>query len=176
MADLIEIGRTATGIDFRMTGLDDLKRALEELGTDLRLKVVRAALRDAARLIATDAKARAPVLSRGTAFRTPGLVRRSIGVLISKDAKARGEIGVYVRVRRPRGAALRAFKRATGRDGGANPLDPFYWKFLEFGTKKMRARPFMLPAFNARATQAIDVFSRRIGERIEKANRRRGNA
>ena len=48
----------------------------------------------------------------------------------------------------------------TYKTGGssANPGgDTFYWRFLEFGTQKMAARPFMRPAFAPNTQLATDA-------------------
>jgi HK97 gp10 family phage protein len=36
--------------------------------------------------------------------------------------------------------------------------DAYYWRFVEFGTAKMSARPFMRPAFNAKRKAALDAI------------------
>lgn len=149
----------------RVLGLDDLKRALQELSADLRRRVVRGALRDAAKPIQLAARAQAPVLHGTSAYRLPGTVRDSIVVRASKLRKAlRGELGVYVK---PRHRGL------GGKSSSKNPFDPFYYRFLEMGTNKMRARPFLGPAFAAHKDAALTLFQARIGARIAKANARK---
>jgi HK97 gp10 family phage protein len=48
----------------------------------------------------------------------------------------------------------------------------FYGRFLEFGTAKMAARPFLRPAFDARSGEALGIFMDRLRENIERARRR----
>lgn len=157
----------------RVDGLKNLEQAIDELTADMSKRVVRGALRDAARPIVAGARTRAPVLASPHPYRVPGTVRRNIGVFNSKQARREGMVGVYVRVRRLSKGAVTAFKRATGRTGAQNPFDPFYWWFLEFGTKRIAPRRYMSAAFHAAQAQTLDIFQRRIGERIAKANRRR---
>jgi HK97 gp10 family phage protein len=150
----------------KLLGAEDLNRALRELTADLKKKVLRGALRDAARPIARQARSLAPVLKDQHPYRLPGTLARSIVVRNSKVQNGQGgEIGVYVSVR----------KRAKlgGKASARNPFDPFYWRFLEFGTRKMRARRFMLPAFEAQREQALAIVQARIRARIEQANRRK---
>jgi len=150
----------------KLDGLDDLNRAIKELKADLRRKVARAALRDAAKPIQRAAVAAAPVLKGEHPYRLPGTLKRSILVKASKRFNGRdGEVGVYIAVRKRKGLG--------GKAGARNPFDPFYWRFQEFGTRKMAARPFMGPAFNAHARNAIQIFQDRIKVRIDKANRRK---
>lgn len=154
----------ADGVTVRLTGIDDLKRAVDALRNDLRKKVVRGALRDAAKPIVAAAKANAPVLRKATKYRTPGLLRKSIVVRSSKVFNGRnGELGVYISVRGKKGA----------RRGARSADDPFYWRFSEFGTRKMAKRPFLLPAFKSQAGAALRIFQSRLKERIDQANRRK---
>ena len=50
--------------------------------------------------------------------------------------------------------------------------DAFYARFVEFGTVKMAARPFMRPAFEAKKGEAVDAIKayleRRIPEEVAK--------
>jgi HK97 gp10 family phage protein len=149
-------------------GVPELQHALRDLTDKLKKQVVRAALRDAARPAVKAAKALARQNSR------TGLVAKSIRVFGSKRARqSAGEYGVFIRVARLKGAQIKAFKMKTGKSARANPNDPFYWRFLEFGTRKMRARPFLLPGWQRESGRAVEIFSARIKAHIEKANARK---
>lgn len=151
----------------QIEGLADLKRSLADLTNDLKRKVIRAGLRDAAAPIAKQARANAPVLKNEHPYRLPGTLKRSIITKASKQFNGRttGEIGVYVAVRKRKGLG--------GKLSARNPFDPFYWRFQEFGTKKQAAKPFMGPSFDANASKAIDIFQARLKTRIDKANTRK---
>ena len=45
--------------------------------------------------------------------------------------------------------------------------DAWYWRFVEFGTRKMRARPFLRPALEAKRREAVQAMKDRLSERIE---------
>ncbi len=45
--------------------------------------------------------------------------------------------------------------------------DPFYAKFIEFGTVKMRARPFIEPAFLAKRRDAMEAMAEVMKEALE---------
>jgi HK97 gp10 family phage protein len=155
--------------EVQVKGLDDLKRAVEELTADLRRKVVIGALRDAARPIVAAARANAPILRTPDARRTAGLVRRNIATFTSKRFKGQGGvIGVYISVRKNKGRRIKGTRVRVK----ALQSDPFYWKFLELGTRFMPAMPFLRPAAEAGWQGAIDIFKQRIAERIRKANTR----
>ena len=147
-------------------GLDDLKRAIADLTWDLRRKVVVGALRDAGAPMARQARQNAPTLKTAHPYRLPGTLKRSIIVRASKRFRGQnGEIGVYIAVRKRNGL--------SGKASARNPFDPFYWRFQEFGTRKMTANPFLGPAFNANASRAIDIFKTRLKTRIDKAEQRK---
>src|SRR5262245_40054834 len=46
-------------------------------------------------------------------------------------------------------------------------LTPYYWRFIEFGTSKMKARTYIRPVFEAVAPKMIEAFVARTREGIE---------
>lgn len=160
------------GDAIKIDGFGDAIAALRELPRSLRLKTLKSALRLAGRVIQGEAKAKAPVLKVRTKYRTPGLVRRSISVRASKLARKRGDVGVYVTVRRLSKTQVAAGKEA-GFAAGRNPRDPFYFRFLEMGTTKMQQRPFLGPALASRGKDAVDAFSDELKRAIVIADSRR---
>lgn len=147
--------------EVKVTGLEDLRRAVEELTRDLRKRVVIGALKDAARPIVQAAKGNAPVKT--------GLVRRRIGVYTSKVFKGQGGvIGVMIRVRPEKGKRVKGTRVRVR----IKQNDPYYSKFLLQGTKKMAKRDFLTPAAAAGWAGALEIFKQRLAERIAKANRR----
>lgn len=160
MADTIEV---------KLIGIEDLKRALAEASKDIRTKAVRGALREAGKVIQAAARAAAPVLSVPTPRRKPGTVKKNIVVRASKFARQSGDEGVYINVRGIRGKARVA---KLGKAGATNPNDPYYWRFIEMGTKKLAARPFLRPAATSQGEAAIDKFMQSVIPQIEKLNNR----
>ena len=119
---------------------DRLIRVLKQLSPTMRRGMLRKALRAGAKLVQRTAATpgivpilQKPVYKRGKLVRRPGTLQRNIIVRRSKDAEQDGDVGVFVNVKPARGA-LR---------GADSPDDPFYWRFVHFGTKKMAARPFL---------------------------------
>lgn len=151
-----------------VTGIPDLKAALANVSAQLRRRVLRNALAAAARVVRDDARQRAPVLSplAKAPYRTPGTLKRAIVVRTSKEARRAGNVGVFVNVR-PAKAGARGAKSKT---------DPFYWRFVEFGTRFFK--PGTGVQFLQRAAdklpQALQVFISQVGPQIEKLNRRGG--
>jgi len=46
--------------------------------------------------------------------------------------------------------------------------DTFYWRFLEFGTKSIKARPFMRPAMAKIASQIMPIVKNDLSKQIAK--------
>lgn len=120
----------------KLHGLDDVRRALRRLPKEIRNKELQKALRPGARIIANAAKALAP---RGEGFYrqfrgkkgtlAQSIVIRREGKRYLRDA-AKLKIGVLHSQRDPN-------------------IGAYYWRFVEFGTRKMPAKPFMVPAFES---------------------------
>jgi len=159
----------ADGFTAKLEGIDDLRRALAEAGVAIRTRAVRGALRKGAQVIARPARQAAPVLKAPTKYRVPGTVRKAIVVRASKFARSAGDEGVYIGVRALKGVR----RRKLGADAGRN--DPYYWRWLEFGTRKMRPRPFLRPAVESHGQTAVKTVIDNIVPQIERLNRRAGN-
>jgi len=148
----------------RIEGLDNLKRKLAEVPKAMRKRVLRNALAAGAREVRDVAKRNAPVMTLGTSlkapYRKPGTVKQAIRVRTSKADRRAGDVGVFVNVRPAK----------SGQRGAKNPNDPFYWRFLEFGTRKMPARPFLQRATSA-LPKALTIFQERIAKWIQETDR-----
>lgn len=133
----------------QVQGLKELQVAMRDLPRKLQRSTIQKALRAAALPMRDDARSRVPV--------NTGAVRRQIVVQRSRLFTGKnGIFGVVLRVR-----AINKRMRAKG------VADPFYWKFLEFGTSKMPAQPFMRPAFEGNKQRALDVLTSSIRTGIE---------
>jgi len=166
----------------QIKGFDDLSAKLRAIAPALRKKAVRNALAAGARLVRDAARASAPVLSKPVPYRTAGLVKKSIVVRTSKVAKRAGDVGVFVNVRPAKGARFSSKTRRllgvkvrtrtqtrVSLRGARSPVDPFYWRFLEFGTSKMRARPF-LSRGASKLPAALSVFQVQLGKWFDRTN------
>ena len=93
---------------------------------------MRAALRDAANVMRDEARRSAPVISATSlavrkGYRKPGTVRKAIGVMSARSAPGTVAVRLKVRCANP------------GQQGAKSPNDQFYARWLETGTKQMRA-------------------------------------
>lgn len=116
-------------------GLAALNAALEDLPAKVAKQYLRKAAKQASDLFVQSAKLKAPVLKKFTKYRTPGALRDSITSQISIRKKA----GLQVKI------------------GPAKKI--FYARYVEFGTNKMKAQPFMRPAWDSEKTAALDAFA-----------------
>jgi HK97 gp10 family phage protein len=151
--------------EVELKGVDELKRALEQVPDKLKKKGLLKGLRLAGNLVRDTARRSAPVLQTPTPRRNKGTVRKNIVVRTSKYARKAGDLGVFVGVRPLRGVRT----KKLGAAGAKNPNDPFYWWFLEFGTKKMSKRPFLADGAK-KLDQAADIVIRESTSAINQIN------
>ncbi len=161
----------ADSFKVELQGVDELKRALSGVSKKIRTKAVRSALRKAGNVIQAAARQSAPLLQVPVKTRTKGTVKKRITVRASKFARQAGNEGVFISVKPLRG---KADTRRYGKAAAKNPFDPYYWWFLEFGTKHQQARPFLGPAASAKGEEAIQTFMREMLPQIEKLNKKEG--
>lgn len=168
------LGRgVASDVQVDVAGLGALMREMEALPEALQKKAVWAALGGAGAIVKRAAVALAPELQQDTPTRRRGTVKRAIRV--SRSRINRGQRGLYeviVRVKLLKAKQIASFKSRTGKSGAANPDDPYYWWFLEFGTSKMSKRPFLRPAFDSTKREQLEWMRRRMKAAIEREARR----
>jgi HK97 gp10 family phage protein len=140
----------------RIEGLAELERALLQLPAKLTRQVLERSLLAGGRVVVAEAKRRAPLLT--------GELRRNIRAIRNRrDRRYSATIDVGVRK-----LSKKQIRKLRTRKGRANASDPFYWRFQEFGTSKMRARPFLRPAFEAKKVDAAFRIKDEIRARLDK--------
>lgn len=127
-------------VSFKLEGLDQLMLSLRNVPNNLRKKALTKALRAAGKVILDEARARAPVLKTATPYRRAGTVKKAIKIRVSKMDKRQGNVGVFINVKPLTKAQIGKHKASSAKAGGkasgsANPNDPYYWRWLEFGHK-----------------------------------------
>lgn len=134
--------------DVEIKGLSELMRALQELPKAVEQKCLKVAVMTGANVIK---RAAADLVVRRT-----GLVAKAVRIAFNKKESAPGKSVFHVFVSRK--VKVKREKRT---------YDAFYWRFLEFGTVKMAAKPFMRPAFDSTSREAAEVIKGKLAERIE---------
>lgn len=155
-------------------GLRELEENLLLLGREVHERGVKRMMSRAAVPMRDDAKQRAPILKKRATHRIPGTLRKHIAIWRKRDTPYAATY--YVGVRGISKKAASAFKKRFGKTGAQNVDDPFFWRFVEFGTSKMRAQPFLRPAFEAKKLEAVRValstgqeFLRRTLKKLKRA-------
>jgi HK97 gp10 family phage protein len=132
-------------IDITMLGDKELEKALAAIDEKMQKKLMQNALREGAKIIAEEAKVRAP--------KRTGMLKRSIKVR-ALHQKKRGTLGVQVQTgtRRELGISEQAYG--------------YYPAALEYGWRMKRsgehvpAKPYMRPALDTKRGQAFRVIGR----------------
>lgn len=142
---------------FRIKGGDKLMRLLKHAPKEA-TEEVRRVIRAQADALASDMKARAPT-PPGRSGQATGALKAAIRARFSqKGLRARVGIfgptkrrkvqlaGVAAGLKARRGITLKRARKVTAQLAG----DIFYARFVEFGTKKAAAQPFVYPPYRAK--------------------------
>lgn len=145
-------------------GLDQLARALKELPKRVARNTLRSAVYAGASVIRDEARLKAPVAiaSLGSNQPPPGTLKRSVIMKQIPELSSVERQTFFVTVRHGKKY------RKQGKKGTLSQ-DAWYWRFVEFGTVKLAARPFLRPAFESKKHQALTAIKDRLSERIEQA-------
>lgn len=136
-------------IDVKVEGLVELEQNLLKLPEDLAKRALGIAARRAMEFLRKRIAASAPVL---TGRLQKGIKMRSKFV---GDGVHGGTIIVSI-----------------GLQLSPKEASAFYGRFLEFGTIKMKAEPFMKPTFDAGAPEVLEHFGKELEKAIEAVARR----
>ena len=160
----------ADGVEFELVGLDELRGKLKELSSDIQLKGGRYALRKASNVVRDAAKINA---SRVDDPATAESIEKNIAIRWDgRRFKRSKDLGFRVGVL----GGAKGYAKASGEvqgKGKANPGgDTFYWRFLEFGTEKMSAQPFLRRALAENVNAATNEFIKEYGKAADRALKR----
>lgn len=154
----------------RVSGLKELGEALIGFGQKLGARYLYRAAYKAAEVIEQDAISRAPVRT--------GTLKSNIAVFRKKSPDAY-TVHYAVGVRKIRvSKKLKNLFRIVRKNSGVKRVDAkgdaYYWRFLETGTAKMPAQPYLRPAFESKKYEALGKFKVALGEGVEKLNAQAG--
>ena len=148
----------------QVQGLDQLAKALKELPQRVARNGLRAAVYAGAKVIRDEAKLQAPVATGDLGADQPprGTLKRSVIMKQIPELSGAQKQTFFVTVRHGKKY------RKQGKKGNLSQ-DAWYWRFVEFGTVKMSARPFLRPAFEMKKHEAVTAIKTRLAQRIEQA-------
>lgn len=125
-----------------IVGAEDLKNTLSDLAPKEAKNLLRRVQYDLAKELRDDMKPDVPVKT-GTLFQA------------IKASRKRGTPGTV--------------EAAVEIEHGKNAdHDAYYWHFVEFGTVKMKAKPYIIPAAERMRARLIEIFRERFGVQLEK--------
>lgn len=159
-----------------MEGLEALRAKLLVLREDEGRKALRRAVRRAAAVLEEEARGRAAALDDPA---TREIIAKNITAKFSsRYEKQTGDFKVRVGVlggarqytnnkeNRSKGRVGRTYQ--TLGDEGNPGGDTFYWRFLEFGTARAPAQPFLRPAAEAAQDRVFSVFAEEAERAIDR--------
>jgi len=126
-------------IDFKIDGAKEMNRLLKELPTNVAIRVGDQALKAGAKPIVAEAKRLVPVLS--------GELRDSITAEPERKRKPQDARVILIGFKKP------ASRRAH---------------LTEFGTAHSAAKPFMRPALDSKAGEALDEMGKALAQGIDR--------
>ncbi|ARU04752.1 hypothetical protein CCO03_08740 [Comamonas serinivorans] len=135
---------------------DALMKELDEMGAALTEQAPRPAAQAGAQVFYDMVRTKAPVSTKAHSTKgkkqtyQPGNLRNSVYQVYSKDQSTETR-AVY--------------------DISVNSKKAFYWRFVEFGTKKRRAHPFLRPSFYAAEEAAQQAM---VAKFVEEAKQIKG--
>lgn len=139
-----------------VSGLRELARKLEQLPVKLQRNGLRKAVSSGAAVVRNAVKESAPIGATGT-------LRRAVSMKRAKTPDA--QIATYeVFVRQAKNGKVGSSKIAA-----YGKYDAYYWRFVEFGTSKAPAHPFLRPAWGRYKNEARDVIISTLREKIAEA-------
>ena len=149
-------------------GLDGLLDALKALPPEISSKnggPARVALAKGARVVRDEVRRRAP--------KDSGALVKNVIMQRDRNPQRSGANERYLIGVRGGAKNYANTKRNVrkGRAGKEYKTDgnTYYWRFKEFGTKKMPADPFLRPAFESKKEEAMNVIASTLASGIERA-------
>lgn len=154
------------GVTMKVEGLQALQAQLLGIGAELGQKKLAAAARKAFAPVIDRARQLAPTWS--------GALRDAIKLTVKKPKGGELVVAVGMYLSKPSSSSTPAF--GPQREGaGADELPPARrYHFVEFGTVKMAAHPFIRPAFDANVGQIIEILKAELVKGIARAVKAKG--
>lgn len=176
----------ADNVTFDIKGLDSVLAKMKNVSDDVKYKGGRFALRKAAQVVRDSARAKALLLDDPITAQniSKNIVERWSSKSFKRTGNLMFRVGVTGGARQYADTKENRRKHRAGDDysnsgpliskSGAPGGDTFYWRFIEFGTQKNRAKPFMRPAFEQNIGKATNEFVIQYGKALDRAIKKAG--
>lgn len=138
--------------EVKVKGLEQLNARVKELTTEMQTSIAKGAASSAASLL--KGKVREGIKTAGIKEDT-GTLDRAVYMAFAKDASSAYDKHYVVGVRQGK-----KYRKAE--------KDAYYWWWLEFGTSKMRPRPFVVPAFEQNREAMLERMVKYLQRRLKK--------
>lgn len=156
----------------KVSGLKEVEKQLQTLGSRDGTRVLRAAMMRAAEPIQKQAQMNAAALPDGS-----GALEKSIGrrFVVGKQQSSLflpdmgGRFSVIIAPLKSNRVAVALYNLFYRR----KRRGLFHGHFVEFGTNRSKKQPFLAPALNARGAQAVGVLADEIRKGIDRLLKRR---
>ena len=149
-------------VEVKIEGLAEIDRKLRLLPERIGRNAIRRALRKGANVVRDAARGNAAKIDDPE---TRENIAKNIAVQSGGSRREKAAGGPMMRVGVMGGASSNRFsKDATGNPGG----DTRHWRFVEFGTSKTRAQPFMRSAMASSAGKAFDAAAAAMEKEVDK--------
>ena len=154
-------------VEVRIAGLSELDEALAQFSDRIAKKAVNSALTYALTPMVKEAKAKASVAEKTHKmlygrYSSQSYVQVQPGLLKQAIKKRRLKKSELTKLGASAGVAIHVGK------SNKQKLYPKYWTFIEYGTVKMVAIPFLRPAFDATVRVSLDRFYDKLAVNITK--------
>lgn len=160
----------------RIEGLDGLLESLQAMPKELVSKAggpVAFGMRKGGNLIRDEARLRAP---KDTGYMASQIVTKRMSAKSRRKVGADEYFTVGIRLGKKKKYANTKGNRRKRRVGGLYESAgwAYYWRYKEFGTKHMKATPFLTPAAEARGPEAAVEIAKQIRVGIDRIAKKHG--
>lgn len=153
-------------VNFDNSQFKKITDAMEDLQKNYATNAARRALRKGANVIKNEAVRNAKALDDPN---TPERIHENITTQTGGAKRDRKEKGITMRVGVLGGARnLSDYGELAGKGKENKGGDTWYFRFLEFGTSEMPAKPFLRPAMLQKQDQALSILADELEKELTK--------
>jgi len=153
-------------MEVNISGFKELREALLKLPKEIQGKPLASAVSAAAKVVQDEAVKLAPIQT--------GELKKNIIRYKAKKYSNAQQVTYHVGMKKEWIPYFDNIKnRRAGKVGKKYSRDKiYYWRFHEFGTVKMPARPFFRPAFESTKSEQLDTMQKGLAKAIEAARKK----